>query len=199
VIDLETTGLDVKTAELTEIATLQVPTLGPTVLDANYVRCPIPIPPEVVQLNGITNETCAALGLDPIAALHLIAVQTMTFRYIVGHNVLRYELPLLTSLLARYLPESKYPHLTDIDRYLDTAAVFKARKVPLHRLPGESWGRFGLRVLEYHSRHKYNLGFACREMGLFTDDVNLHRAGDDVVMTRALLEKLWAEALAGRS
>lgn len=98
-LDLETTGYNTKTADLLEIGAvrLQVAT-GKTDTLEQLVTCK-DIPKHITELTGISAEVLDAGNALPVAEALAMLEQLITDSgrntLLVGHNILRYDLPLL--------------------------------------------------------------------------------------------------------
>ena len=103
VYDLETTGVDTKSAEIVEIAARRLSVLGDEV--ERYHRLVRPpggyIPPAATRIHGIDMETVKdAPGLEIVLPEFLGFIQD---RILIGHNVAQFDNPILARDLKRYL------------------------------------------------------------------------------------------------
>ena len=113
---------------------------------------------------------------------------------LVGHGVLRFDAPFLRSAARRHA-QGLQRKFAD-SRFIDTAALFKARQLFLDPRPGESHVDFARRVLKIRARGvRFSLDFACQQVGVATDDLRFHRASGDVTATFHLFQKLREEGI----
>ncbi len=111
VYDLETTGLNPKTAEIVEIAAHRLSPIGDEV--DRYYRLVRPpgghIPESARRIHGIDTETVkTSPGIEMVLPEFLGFIQD---RILIGHNVAEYDNPILARDLKRYLKrELSAPH-----------------------------------------------------------------------------------------
>ena len=103
VYDLETTGLNPKTAEIVEIAAHRLSPIGDEV--DRYYRLVRPpgghIPESARRIHGIDTETVkSSPGIEMVLPEFLGFIQD---RILIGHNVAEYDNPILARDLRRYL------------------------------------------------------------------------------------------------
>ena len=103
VYDLETTGLNPKTAEIVEIAAHRLSPIGDEV--ERYYRLVRPpgghIPRSATRIHGIDTET-----VKPAPGIEMVLPEFLGFiqdRILIGHNVAEYDNPILARDLRRYL------------------------------------------------------------------------------------------------
>ena len=111
VYDLETTGLNPKTAEIVEIAAHRLSPIGDEV--DRYYRLVRPpgghIPESARRVHGIDTETVkTSPGIEMVLPEFLGFIQD---RILIGHNVAEYDNPILARDLSRYLKQDlSAPH-----------------------------------------------------------------------------------------
>lgn len=103
VYDLETTGLNPKTAEIVEIAAHRLSPIGDEV--DRYYRLVRPpgghIPQSATRVHGVDTETVkTSPGIEMVLPEFLGFIQN---RILIGHNVAAYDNPILARDLRRYL------------------------------------------------------------------------------------------------
>ena len=111
VYDLETTGLNPKTAEIVEIAAHRLSAIGDEV--ERYYRLVRPpgghIPESATRIHGIDAET-----VKPAPGIEMVLPEFLGFiqdRILIGHNVAEYDNPILARDLRRYLKRDlSVPH-----------------------------------------------------------------------------------------
>jgi DNA polymerase III epsilon subunit-like protein len=196
VFDFETTGLDIQTLEVIEIG-LKLVLEGhePKEPKTWLIKPRQPISDEITQLTGITQGELDERGIDFRHAfgefLNLAAGYPL-----VGHNIVRYDLPILDLYIERDacfrgpFTLNGYPRSRRAE-CIDTAALFRARLLRESQFWHEGHYEFARRVLGIKAYGKYNLTVACQEMGVDLTGLEvLHRAGSDVEACYRLFKKL---------
>lgn len=106
VLDLETTGVQFNTDYIIEFAAIRVREHKPVKQLSLLLKPPVPIPPAVTSLTGITDEMTASAPVFEDAA-----PQIMDFLgndILVGHSI-NFDITFLWSFLRQYLNEKKPP------------------------------------------------------------------------------------------
>ena len=190
VMDLETTGLNPDTCLITEIAVLlALPGQEPDV-ESRLIKLGVSLPPEIVKMTGITDELLQEQGIPFADALEWLMERVDGLK-IVGHNIFRFDLPVLMNNIGRNDPGTTVA--LEIDRFIDTAAIYKGLKLALRRKRGRSHHQYAMEVLDTRAQGVYyGLDAACSEMRIRTDDVSRHRAAGDATITYRLFEALMA-------
>lgn len=187
VFDFETTGLDTMRDNPTEIAVKLVIDGVPQEPVSWLVQPGFPINAEAARITGITEEMCATEGLPLKDAIEKLAKMVEGFP-LVGHNIMRYDNVIFNRLLMKFgitIPLGLY-------EFADTAAMYKAVKLGPDAMQRwcESHADFCKRIMGTHSYQKFNLAFACNDLGIDLSDVPSHRAAGDVEATYRLFNKL---------
>ncbi len=133
VADLETTGLDVETAEVLEIAAVQVSARGDVMREFSALVRVGFVPPEISRLTGITQQLMEQEGLP------LAAVMTAFAAFVAGRPVFFHNAPFDQGFLARAAEK--------------TAVVLPSRvhdTLPLARQAWPSLGSHKLTMLAEH-------------------------------------------------
>jgi len=184
--DFETTGLDTTVCDVVELGAIR---FVDGVFDG-AMTCLIknknPLPEETTKITGITDEMLAADGEDELQ----VFTQFESFIKglpLVGHNILRYDNPIL---------QRKLKDVLGIDwvapECVDTAGLFKASELKIGIEDGERMQDFCLRALDKRvAGLKFNLAHAYKTLG-FTEAVAAHRVEGDVQMVLEIYEKLIA-------
>ena len=160
VYDLETTGINPKTAEIVEIAAHRLSAIGSTVDEyRSYVKPPGGyIPRSATRIHGITEE-----DVKNAPSIEIVLPEILGFiqdRILIGHNVAEYDNRILTRDLRRYLDTSlSAPHY-------DTLAT--ARRL--------------------FPRQRCSMGALAEKFGIKHGD--LHRAVEDVEVNREIFKEL---------
>lgn len=190
VIDLETSGLHPVGDRITEIAVLlALPDQEPKV-ESHLVGIDRPLKKEIVDLTGITDAMLLEDGWPAEDALGWFS-EAVGQLPIIGHNVFRFDRPFLLNELARSLPSFDPEDDFLPDRFIDTAAIVKGRKIGQKRKKTEPHHDYAMRVLDIEvSGATYGLQSTCKEMGIPTEGLELHRAAGDATLTYRLFEAL---------
>ena len=177
IIDTETTGLDTDTCELVEVAALKLRGTFPgplEVVDAYWspVHPVGPVPPECSAVHHLTDADLDGAP-DPATAMAGLSALTRDADVICGHNVLKYDLPIL-----------------ERGGVIITAKVLDTLRLAHHAWPeleqvGEATPSYGLEAL----RFRFGLGMQETE-ALRHGDVRWspHSAAFDVSACRSLLD-----------
>ena len=99
IFDLETTGLDISRESIIQISYIKVMPDGTETRYNQYINPGKPIPPEVVELTGITDETVKDAPTFKQIAQTL--VNDFTGCDFAGYNSNHYDLPLLAEEFLR--------------------------------------------------------------------------------------------------
>ena len=187
VFDFETTGLDTMRDNPTEMAVKLVVDGVPQDPVSWLVQPGVPINPEAARITGITEEMCKSEGLPLQEAISRLAKMIEGFP-LVGHNIHRYDNVILNRLLMKHnltIPVGLF-------EYVDTAALYKSIKLGPDAMQRwcESHLDFCKRIMETRSFQKFNLAFACEDLGIDLSDITKHRASGDVEATYRLFNKL---------
>lgn len=98
--DLETTGVDVVTDRIVQIAATKTSVSGKILEEINYLVNPgRPIPEEATEVHGITNEM-----IRDKPSFKQLSEELLKFFdgcYLAGHNVCRFDIPFLHESFAR--------------------------------------------------------------------------------------------------
>lgn len=197
VIDLETTGLDCWSDLIIELGVMAVSPEMEPLPDSVLINIGSPIPPEIVQLTGITDNVLSEQGLSINEALRWLKERIGRLP-LVGHNIIRFDRGFLLEATRRHrrkAPEQERI-LDEVDdfpasRFIDTAALFKGYKLGARPTAGESHFQYAQRVLDMPAPGlRFNLAEACRELSIDTSGVLPHRACGDITLTHRLFERL---------
>lgn len=118
--DLETTGTDVKTCKIVQIAALKLE--GNWTIKAerkSYVNPGIPIPQEATDVHGITDDKVK--DKPPFDAMADAVYAFFQDCYIAGYNIMGFDIP----VLQREFLEVGIPWEVDPTRILDAYAVYR--------------------------------------------------------------------------
>lgn len=186
VFDFETTGLDPYTCKILEIGALKVSPGQPDEQFTCLINWGIPVPEEITKITGITQQEIEEKGIDPDEARQ----QFMTFidgLPLIGHNIRNFDL----QFLAQFVGFTGGEWDDYLQNYLDTAAMYKAKKLGTDRYWDETFNDFTERVMNTKAFGvKFNVGIACEELQISKDGLTQHRALADVILTNEIFKKL---------
>ena len=191
VFDLETTSLKTGEARILELGLLVVDNDNLEFCEAKLVHQTEEVEPLITQITGITTEMIWGEEAKPLSdVLDWMYEKVGTRMPILGHNILRYDIPILKNECRR-VRHKLGPALFDA-RFSDTAAIFKAWRLNIVPQVGESHVAFCNRVLDIRiTGLKYSLGVCCKELGIDLSDLGeAHRASVDVAMTHRVFRGL---------
>jgi|GEM_PF-3235164 len=190
VYDLETTGLDPMKDEAIEIGALLVKDGENPILNKWLLKPSIPIPPEITNITGITQDDVDRFGRDPDECWREFVKftgidQSVPLYPLVGHNIICYD-NIITQRAIKKIGLS----LANV-KFIDTAAMYKGNKMGVSRKDDESHESYAKRILETRIFGlKYKLELVYCELGGLMDDIKAHNAGGDVQMTNFVYQKL---------
>lgn len=195
--DLETSGLDPKTSQILEI--------GAMVVDFKYedpirsrhqwvLNHGIKVPEEIVKITGITDEIIAKEGRDPKECLEEFLKIIGQAEWHLTHNGIRFDIPFLAESVQRILGKPLIdlaPEVLKESSMIDTAVMYKARKMKLVQNESETFKQFADRVMNIRVFGlKYNVGACCDDLGIDRTNVKQHRALADIELTFEIYKKL---------
>lgn len=193
--DLETTGLSAENDRIVEVAAIYVE--DGKVVDAYsaLLNHKMPIPEESSRIHGITQEMCDAEGIEPVIALDVLTQMLTKGDACITHNGIRFDAPFLLAELGRLGTHGIHNMSNVYDRlesqHIDTAVMYKAKKIGLIRAWNEQFNAFANRVMEVRAYGvKYNVGVCCDELGIDRSQVTQHRALGDITLTNEIYKKL---------
>jgi DNA polymerase III epsilon subunit-like protein len=191
VLDLETTDLKVDQARILEIGLLEVSPDCLNLPKSILVQYAGEVPEVVTRVTGISTDMVQGPEAIPLKdALDLVLETIGTKSIVVGHNLVKYDVPILKREASR--SKSKLGPVLYDERLRDTAGIYKSWRLGIWPVKGESHVDFTKRVLDIRMRgFKFNLGHCCSELGILTDNLgDAHRAAVDVQMTGLVVEAL---------
>lgn len=195
--DLETTGfVEDPDARIIEIGAMVIKD-GQTASTHKWIlNHGIEIPAKITEITGITKEDIDREGVNGMKALDEFLTLLMSCRTNLTHNGFRFDIPFLEKELNRFMGwEMEVPHYRKALEHggVDSAVLYKAKKLGLTRGPEESFKAFADRVMEIRAFGvKYNVGICCDELGIDRSKVTQHRADADVYLTAEIFKKLAA-------
>jgi len=120
--DLETTGLDINTCEITELAYAIYDAPKKRIVEAHstLVRVDGEIPEVVTALTGITKEMLDENGIPVLSAMHLFSTACdRDISFVCGHNAAGYDYPILKRIGGYFDIYAKSLNLPIIDTRVD--------------------------------------------------------------------------------
>lgn len=192
--DLETTGLNLAEARILElgVAICEEDEAFPLISGSRLVRVSEPLIHEVVQVTHITDQMVEEDGESLDSVLDWFYSLTGPSMPLVGHNILRFDHPILLNECKRL--DHPLRQLLSLERLVDTAALYKGRQLGIKKEPYTTHLDYAMRVLDIRVKGlKYNLREAARVLEIETDGLQLHRALGDVELTHQVYRKLVKE------
>lgn len=192
IYDFETTGFDLpeKPCDVIEIGARRVID-GVVETERTWlIKAKEPLAEKITELTGITNELLEKDGVDELQAFKEFR-EFMADHPLVGHNIIRFDNPILARKIKTLLEEDWTP-----SGCYDTAGLFKAWYMDLKPSETEPVHDFCLRVMNMRSPVKFNLGHAHKVLGFDEAGIIAHRAAGDVEMVHRIyqdLEKKYAD------
>ena len=177
VIDIETTGVDSATSEITEIGAVKTAAGEIVATFQSFVRIGKPIPHAITKMTGITDEILKNEGRP------LIDVMKSFLKFVENLPLVAHNMPFDLSFLNKALDKCKLDRLTN--ETIDTLTLAKS----LHKNIKDYKKGYKLKNLALH----YNLKFENAEHG----DLQPHRSLSDCRMTHLLYQKLMKLQQAG--
>jgi len=190
VFDLETTGLDPEKDRVVEIAWVLVVDREAQPVKSYVVRDGegVVVPPEATAIHGI-NQGMVDESRPISEVLEAFDADSRGLP-IVGHNVLRFDRNFLLNAVRRSM-NGRMEFRFEKNRFIDTAALFKARKLGITPRSGEPHHVFAARILDMRVPGlRFNVRSCCVELGINLDGIELHRAGYDVAATQKIYAAL---------
>ena len=200
VVDLEMTGEGHDTGLIIEMAVGTCLSNQNLIADRVLVKIERPLPKRIINLTGITDRDLASGGITIDDALAWLVERTSGLP-LVGHNILQSDRPYLLEAARQHrqsVENGRYPKLfideendLPIQRFIDTAGLYKGYKLGEYQQPGESHQEYVERVVAIRAYGlRTGLTAACEDLGIPTSRIRAHRAAGDVIQTQKLFEKL---------
>jgi DNA polymerase III epsilon subunit-like protein len=188
VFDFETTGLDPVNCKILEIGALKVIDGKEDEQFTRLINWGVPVPEEITKLTGITQQEIDEKGIDPQTAKAEFK-EFIGALPLVGHNIRNFDL----LFLERFFDWTSEDWEDYRHNYVDTAAMYKAKKLGAERRWNESFDDFVVRVMNIRAYGvKFNVGIACEELQIDKTGLTQHRAMADVILTNEIYKKLTA-------
>lgn len=126
-VDFETTGLDTRKDEVTEVGAVlwNSTTKQPTRVSGYLVKTKYPLSAEITKVTGITNEMLESDGIPSKPALEAVLRMAKSADYIVAHNGNEFDKPMLESWCGREGLEMPKQFWLDTKQDLESSAYEK--------------------------------------------------------------------------
>lgn len=185
IYDFETNGLWNPLNQPIQVCIKIVNKNGKTKEYNKYIKCPMPLHPDIVKLTGITDAKLRKHG-EPIEKVFKEIDKLLRVKdtLVVGHNILTFD----NLFLNYYLQYHEYKMITN-DICFDTSAQTKADKIGETKEGGISWGKFHRSVLAKRKKGvRHRLKDACDYYGI-KKSKKFHTAKSDVDYTYKVFKK----------
>ena len=186
VFDFETTGLYPDTDRIIQVG-LCVVSNGAVVDRFNWlVNQNVEVPREATRIHGISTEDIRTRGIAPHDSVVRILEAMKRAPTCIGHNIHRFDVPFLLAESRRLGVEAP-----DCGHFIDTAAIFKGRKLGMSENPAESPKAYADRVLSVRAPGlKYSIPTCLAELGIEAGTARLHDASHDAYVTHLIFQSL---------
>lgn len=191
--DLETTGFSFTDNKIIEIGAMIVENEEVVGTFEKLLNHGIEIPEEITKLTGLSEKDLKENGEDPHKVLLQFYDILTESEMNITHNGFKFDIPFLVESLRPLLSGSD---LIDFRKKmyresLDTAVLYKAKKLDKQRLWNQPFGEFAKEVMDIRAYGvKFNVGIACEELGIDKSKVTQHRALGDVELTHEIFKKI---------
>lgn len=123
-VDFETTGLDLNSLRVIEIgaALWDTDRRAPVALFSKFVKLPEgeKVPAEITAINGIIDDDLLFFGSDHSRAFSQLVAFLAIADYLVGHNALEFDRPILLRDLQKFAPDPKIDRVRKA-KWVDTS------------------------------------------------------------------------------
>ena len=188
VFDFETTGLDPARDRIIQVGLCEV-SAGQVIQRSSWlVNQPVEVPPEAARIHGISTSDIRARGIPPRDSVQRVLAAMRQAPACIGHNIHRFDVPFLLAESRRHgFAAPDYQH------YIDTAAIYKGRKLGLAPRPAESPRAYADRVFSIRAYGlRYAIPTCLAELGIDPGPARLHDASQDAYVTHLIFQALQA-------
>lgn len=184
--DFETTGLEPSRDRIIQVGLCPVSDGEVGDRQSWLVHQNARIDPEATRIHGITAEDLRARGIPPQESLTRLFEAMKRAPTCIGHNIHRFDVPFLLAESRRFGVPTP-----NCERFIDTAAVFKGRKLGMAKNPAESPKAYADRVLSIRAPGlKYSIPTCLAELGIEAGTARLHDASHDAYLTHLIFQSL---------
>jgi len=186
VFDFETTGLNPDADRIIQVG-LCVVTEGTAVDRFDWlVNQDVEVPQEATRIHGISTDDIRFRGIAPRDSAVRILDAMKRAPTCIGHNIHRFDVRFLLAESRRLGIQAP-----DCEHFIDTAAIFKGRKLGMSRNPTESPKAYADRVFSVRAPGlKYSVPTCLAELGIGSGTAQLHNASHDAYLTHLIFEAL---------
>ena len=194
--DLETSGLDPKADRILEIGAVRFEDGNVVEQKSWLLNHHIPIPAVITKITTITKAQLDEEGGDPAEAVNEFLSWFDRYGWQnLTHNGFRFDIPVLVESIAGdgiHKPEEAIAIKELLYRNgVDTAALYKGKELSLERNWNENFAQYAARVLDIKKYGlRYNIAHCCKELGIDTANMKMHRALGDIFLTNEIYKKL---------
>ncbi len=196
VIDLETTGLASYRHKIIQLGYCAVRNKCPDKIGSFILRQDYHTSDnwsETERLTGLSFEKVSALGLDEAVILPAFMDTVKTWvdsgRFIVGHNLINFDIPFLNRHAAMRGSDYEIP----LTRALDTGMIVKAARGGIYFDPNDTFFMFAKRTYNVIRKGLFwKLAYCIKDYGLEEkfNGLQYHDAANDCFATHILFEKI---------
>lgn len=153
-------------------------------------RKPIKVTKEAARITGFDKEKYKQFAVDEKEVFKIMLDWFDWADYIVGHNILAFDIPLAREWHKTHNKEWKYM----LNKVIDTKCLAQAIecKIPFD-IEKDDFLAWQIALSSYHVRGvKTNLSFTAKKYGIEIDDSKMHRADEDILVNYEVFKKqLW--------
>lgn len=194
--DLETSGLRPAEDKILEIGAVRFED-GKVVEQKSWLlNHSIAISPVITKINTLTKAQLDVEGVDPAEAVNEFLSWFDRYGWVnLTHNGFRFDIPFLVEAVFMG-GQHKIGEVEKIKENLyrngvDSAALYKAKELGLERNWNENFAQYAARSLDTKMYGlKYNIAHCCKELGIDTANMTMHRALGDIYLTNEIYKKL---------
>lgn len=185
-IDLETTGLNVNTAEIIEISATKVRNFETVDNFSSFIKPSNPIPKMITSITGITNDDVAnAPQIDDVIDN---IIEFIGSDVLLGHNIARYDLPILRRICCErncsfdnyyydtlLISQKELPELPShrLDQLCEYYGIVNERA---HRAAGDVKATIEVFIKLVENSKDNSKNFAAKNTAAHKNDEKIHRA-----------------------
>ncbi|MFH1110726.1 MAG: 3'-5' exonuclease [Planctomycetota bacterium] len=186
VFDVETTGLNPRTDRIIQVGLCKVCDGVVTERSGWLVNQEVEVPPAARMIHGITTADIRARGIAPRDSLARLFESMATAPTSVGHNIHQFDILFLYAECRRLGMSA--PTCT---HFIDTAAIFKGRKLGMPKKPEETASAYADRVFSIRAPGlRYSIPTCIAELGIKASTARLHDASHDAYVTHLIFQIL---------
>lgn len=186
VFDFETTGLDPETDRIIQVGLCSVSDGAVVDRSSWLVKQNVEVPQEATRIHGISTDEIKANGIPPHDSIRRVLAAMGRAPTCIGHNIHRFDVPFL--LAESHRLGASVP---DCEHFIDTAAIFKGRKLAMPQKPTESPRAYADRVFSVRAPGlRYSIPTCLAELDIDAGTARLHDASHDAYVTHLIFQNL---------